>query len=59
MKNADILIDINGIIIIDDTDYNYINNCVDYYIKNKNYEEIFLLEIDKTYSNPHRIIKKK
>jgi hypothetical protein len=59
MKNADILIDINGIIIIDDTDYNYINNCVDYYIKNKNYEEIFLLEIDKTYSSPHRIIKKK
>jgi hypothetical protein len=53
MKNADILIDINDIIIIDDTDYNYINNFVDYYIKNKNYEEI-----DKTYSNPYRIIKK-
>jgi predicted O-methyltransferase YrrM len=59
MKNADILISYNGIIIIDDTNYNDINDCVDFYIKNKNYEEIFLLEIDKNYIDPHRIIKKK
>jgi len=59
MKNADLLINNNGIIIIDDTNYYYIKMCVDYYIKNKNYEEIFLLEIDEKYCNPHRIIQKK
>lgn len=58
MKNADILIMKEGIIIIDDTNIDYIYNCVDYYINNRNYEELFLIEIDKNYNIPHRIIKK-
>jgi hypothetical protein len=38
-------------LIIDDTN-------IDYYIKNKNYEEIILLETNINYTFPHRIIKK-
>ena len=59
MKYANLLIENNGIIVIDDTDYIDINNCVDYYIKNRNYEEIILLEMNSNYSSPHRIIQKK
>lgn len=59
MKNADLLIMKEGIIIIDDTNIDYINNYIDYYIKNKNYEEIILLQSNINYTIPHRIIKKK
>lgn len=58
LKYADILIKNDGIIIIDDTNYNCINDAVDYYINNKNYVEIFLLDL-KDFIYPHRIIQKK
>ena len=57
-KYADILIKNNGIIIIDDTDYQYINDAVDFYINNNNYIELFLLDV-KNFIHPHRIIQKK
>lgn len=57
MKNADILLNINGIIIIDDTNYNFINEIVNSYISDMKYIEIFLLDLSKC-SSPHRIIKK-
>ena len=52
LKNADIICKIVGIIIID-----YINNMVEYYIKNKNYTEIKLLRTTFQRS-PHIIIYK-
>jgi len=56
MKNANILVRLNGIIIIDDTDVNsIINSYVDLYISKGDYIELELL---KTYGYPHRIIKK-
>jgi hypothetical protein len=55
MINADILIKINGIIVIDDTDYEIINKYVDLYISKGNYIELELL---KTEHFSHRIIKK-
>lgn len=57
MKNANILLKIGGIIIIDDTNIKYINDIVDKYIKIGDYEEIIILNIDK-HNLPHRIIKK-
>jgi len=57
-KYADILIKNDGIIIIDDTNIDCINDAVDYYINNKNYIEIFLLDL-KGFIHPHRIIQKK
>lgn len=57
MKNADLLLKINGIIIIDDTNVNWINEIVNKYISDMNYIEIFLLDLSKCLS-PHRIIKK-
>lgn len=55
MKNADLLVKKNGIIIIDDTDQNIINNYVNLYISNGNYNEIKVLP---TYGAQHRVIKK-
>jgi hypothetical protein len=55
MKNADLLVRKNGIVIIDDTDNNTINKYVDLYISSGNYIEINLLS---TYGYPHRIIRK-
>ena len=57
MKNANLLLKINGIIIIDDTNLNWINEIVNKYISDMNYIEIFLLNLSKCLS-PHRIIKK-
>jgi hypothetical protein len=55
MINTDLLVKINGIVIIDDTNIPYINNYIDYYLSNGNYVEMNLLP---TYGCPHRIIKK-
>ena len=55
MKNADLLVRNNGIIIIDDTNDPNINKYVDLYISSKNYIEIDIL---KTLGYPHRVIKK-
>jgi len=55
MKNTDLLVKKNGIVIIDDTDSETINKYVDLYISSGNYIELDLL---KTYGYPHRIIKK-
>jgi hypothetical protein len=55
MKNADLLVKQNGIIIIDDTNDQTINNYVDWYISNKNYTE---LQVFPTFGYPHRIIRK-
>ena len=55
MKNTDLLVKKNGIVIIDDTDNSIINKYVDLYISNGNYIELNLLS---TYGYPHRIIKK-
>jgi hypothetical protein len=57
MKNADILLKINGIIVIDDTNVNYIYETVNNYILSEKYIEIFILDLSKCIS-PHRIIKK-
>jgi predicted O-methyltransferase YrrM len=58
LKNADILIKNNGIIIIDDINIDYINDAVNYYINNNNYVELLFLEL-KINIHPHRIIQKK
>jgi hypothetical protein len=55
MKNADLLVKQNGMIIIDDTNDQTINNYVDWYISNKNYIE---LQVFPTFGYPHRIIRK-
>jgi predicted O-methyltransferase YrrM len=55
LRNADILIKLNGIIIIDDTHYSYINKHINMYLTTGNYME---LEIFKTVGYPHRVIKK-
>lgn len=55
MKNTDLLVKKNGIIIIDDTSCETINKYVDLYISTGNYVEINLLS---TYGYPHRVIKK-
>ena len=55
MKNADVLIKLNGIVIVDDTDGDIINSVVEKYIATGNYKELFLL---KTYDNQHRILQK-
>jgi hypothetical protein len=57
MKNADILLKINGIIIIDDINIKIINDIVNLYINGQRYIEVFLLDLSKCIS-PHRIIKK-
>jgi len=55
MKNTDLLVKKNGIVIIDDTNSEIINKYVDLYLSNGNYIELNLLS---TYGYPHRIIKK-
>jgi hypothetical protein len=56
MKNADLLLKKDGIMIIDDTNLETINNYVNSYILSGNYQEINLLS---TYGYQHRVIKKK
>jgi len=57
MKNTDLLIKLNGIVIIDDTNVENhpINRCVDMYISTGRYVE---LDIIKTECYPHRILRK-
>jgi hypothetical protein len=55
MKNADLLVKKDGIIIIDDTNSETINKYVDLYISNGIYIELNLLS---THGYQHRIIKK-
>ena len=55
MKNADLLVKKNGIVIIDDTNVGIINKYVDLYISNGNYVEMNLIS---THGYPHRCIKK-
>ncbi len=55
LKNADLLVKKNGIIIIDDTNDAIINQYVDMYISSGNYIELSLLP---TVGYQHRIIRK-
>ena len=55
MKNADLLVKVGGIIIIDDTDDNIINNYATVYLNSGCYRE---MDVMKTYGYPHRIIQK-
>ena len=55
MKNADLLVKKNGIVIVDDTHSDIINKIVDLYISSGNYVEMDLL---KTVGYQHRIIRK-
>jgi len=55
MKNADILLKMGGIMVIDDTDAPQINNQVDIYLASGRYVELHVL---KTFGYPHRIIRK-
>ena len=55
MKNADILVKIDGIIIVDDTCLYYNNDMVNHYISSESYIELFLFEQIEW---PHRVIRK-
>jgi len=55
MKNTDLLVKKNGIVIIDDTNGAVINSYVDLYISSGNYIELNLLP---TSGYPHRVIRK-
>lgn len=55
MKNTDILIKVNGIVIIDDTYWPPIHACVEQYLASGNYKEISALE---TLTYQHRILQK-
>jgi hypothetical protein len=55
MKNADLLVKKDGILIIDDTNMHHINMYVDTYISSGKYREMDVL---KTKGYPHRIIRK-
>jgi len=55
MKNADLLVKTNGIIIVDDTNDNTINSYVNMYIESGNYVEVKILP---TYGYQHRVIQK-
>jgi hypothetical protein len=55
MKNTDLLVKINGIVIVDDTNSDVINSYVDKYISSGNYVEINLLQ---TVGYQHRVIRK-
>lgn len=55
MKNTDILIKVNGIVIIDDTDGPIIKACVEQYLSSGKYREIKVLE---TLVYQHRILQK-
>jgi len=55
MINTDKLVSKGGIIIIDDTHIEIINNYVNLYLDTKRYVEI---KITETYVIPHRVIYK-
>jgi len=55
IKNADLLVKMNGIVIVDDTNCEHINKYVDEFISSGRYTELNLL---KTAGYPHRIIQK-
>lgn len=55
MKNADLLVKVNGILIVDDTYHEVINNYVNLYISSGKYVE---LNVSKTYGYQHRVIQK-
>ena len=55
MKNADQLVNVGGLVIIDDTNCGHINKYVDLYIASGNYIEVDVL---KTTGYPHRIIQR-
>jgi len=55
MKNANLLVRVGGILIIDDTNFEYINEYVDIYLSSGKYRE---MDIIKTIGYPHRIIQK-
>lgn len=55
MKNTDLLVKKDGIVIVDDTNNATINSYVDTYISSGNYVEVNLFP---TNGYPHRIIKK-
>jgi hypothetical protein len=55
MKNADILVKVNGIVIIDDTNFRHINDCVNMYLSKGAYKELNVL---KSKGYQHRIIQK-
>jgi hypothetical protein len=55
MKNTDLLVKVNGIVIVDDTNNEIINGYVDKYISSGNYVE---LNVIQTFGYPHRIIRK-
>jgi hypothetical protein len=57
MKNADLLLKKNGILIVDDTNADIINNMVSLYISSGNYTELNLLSTLHI-GSPHRIIRK-
>lgn len=55
MKNADILVKVGGIMIIDDTNIDYINKYVDLYLSSASYIELGMI---KTVGYPHRVLQK-
>ncbi len=55
MINADILVKVDGLIVIDDTNQTHINGCVDAYLSTMKYKELHIL-MPHTYR--HRIIQK-
>lgn len=55
MKNADLILKIGGIVIIDDTNLGHINGYVDLYVSNGKYREMDVLV---THGYPHRILQK-
>jgi hypothetical protein len=55
MKNADLLVKKDGIIIIDDSHIESINKYINLYLSNGNYHELNLLS---THGYPHRVIQK-
>ena len=55
MKHTDLLVKKNGIVIVDDTNVDYINGHVNMYIATGNYVE---LPVNPTSGYPHRIIQR-
>jgi hypothetical protein len=55
MKNADALVKVGGIMIIDDTNIDYINKYVDLYLSSASYIELGMI---KTVGYPHRVLQK-
>jgi hypothetical protein len=55
MKNSDLLVKSGGILIVDDTNCDFINACADRYVSSGKYSEIDVL---KTIGYQHRILRK-